>query len=423
MTILRVFELVWLASLHSVQGMSAHNIMATYVEFCKKHGIDPKDYENSLKLCIVLSLKDVHAKTIVADLQLNMYVDWDQHNLTANRAHNVFGGSNTDWIKLVAFLSELPEQILDAKSTVPKVLRNYYEMLHTAGIKLSFPAAACIFLLTNIKQLQTKNIVTDYCRIVLGQQVASEMTSFVSLQADTRFNVEDYSAGITWILSRCNVQKQFEHELQHYTQSQDSIQNKMKQHMLQVTSGRPRLKDRLQFNSAETSKRTVASVTQEAQDCFNGWCTRVRFPNNINVWLRQKLYFLQCQTFDSQEHIRQMLSADVADNVCNCKISVPEKAVINAVISRLLFHKQPFQELLLFRQDACHGFAQVQKQQLTYPLLLQLYTAAYQPKKAWKDHWLHIMPTISHTIITHVQKFVDEHPVNTQAIIETLEDS
>jgi hypothetical protein len=403
--------------------MSVNNLMATYVAFCKKHGIDAKDFENSLKLCIVLSLKDVHAKTIVTDLQLNMYIDWAYiDTLAENRVQNVFGRSNTDWIKLIAFLQELPEKIADS-AAVPKVLQTFYEMLHNAGIKISFPNAASIFLLTNIKQLQTKNIVTDYCRIVLNQLVASEMTSFISLQADERYFIEDYSVAITWILMRCKVMKNFEDELHHFIQNQDTIENKMKQHMLQVTSGRPRLRDRLQFNAAEDSKRTVASVTQEAQDSFNGWCTRVRFPNTINVWLRQKLYFLQCQTFDPEQYVREILSADVADSVCKCKVSMPEKAVVNAVISRLMYHKQPFQELLLFRQEACLGFAQVQKQRLTYPLLMQLYTAAYQPKKAWKDHWLHIMPTLSHTLIQHVQKFVEEHPLCTQIIIETLEDS
>jgi hypothetical protein len=397
--------------------------MATYVAFCRQHGIDAKDFDNSLKLCMILSLKDVHPKTIVSDLHLDMYVDWDQHNLVSNRAQNVFGGSNTDWIKLVRSLEELPVDISDLKSEIPHVLLNYYEMLHIAGIDIPFSGAASIFLLTNIKQLQTKNIVIDYCRIVLNRQVAAEMTSFLSLQADTRYNIEDYSIGITWILSRCKVVGQFENEMLHYTQNQDSIQNKMKQHMIQVTSGRPRLRDRLQFNSVEDSKRTVATVTQEAQDSFNGWCTRVRFPNNINVWLRQKLYFLQCQTKSYDEYIHQLLSADVADNACSCKIAIPEKAVVNAVISRLMYHKQPFEELLHFRQEACLGFAQVQKQQLTYPLLMQLYTAAYQPRKVWKEHWLHIMPTLSHTIITHVQKFVDEHNLNTTALIETLEDS
>ena len=91
------------------QIMSAHNILATYVAFCKKHGIDPKDYDNSLKLCIVLSLKDMHPKTIVTDLQLNMYIDWDQHNLSSNRSQNIFGGSNTDWIKLIRFLEEIAD--------------------------------------------------------------------------------------------------------------------------------------------------------------------------------------------------------------------------------------------------------------------------------------------------------------------------
>jgi hypothetical protein len=407
----------------SVYAMSAHHIMATYVAFCKKHGIDPKDYDNSLKLCIALSLKDVHPKTIVTDLQLNMYVDWDQHNLTVNRAQNVFGGSNTDWIKLVGYFDDIPVLVSDCKSEVPRVLLDYYEMLHTAGIDIPFSGAASIFLLTNIKQLQTKNIVIDYCRTVLNQHVASEMTSFLSVQADARYNIEDYSVGITWIMKRIKVLRDFENELVHYTKNQESVQNKMKQHMIQVTSGRPRLRDRLQFNAVEASKRTVATVTQESQDSFNGWCTRVRFPNNINVWLRQKLYFLKCQMHDYEEYIRQILSADVADSVCKCKISIPEKAVVNAVISRMMYHKQPFQELLHFRQDACLGFAQVQKQQLTYPLLMQLYTAAYQPRKAWKEHWLHIMPTLSHTIITHVQMFVDERPVNADIIIETLEDS
>ena len=401
--------------------MSAHHIMATYVAYCKKHGIDPKDYDNSLKLCMVLSLKDVHPKTIVTDLQLNMYIDWEQHNLSSNRSQNVFGGSNTDWIKLIKFLEEIPE--LQSKKEVPQVLQTYHENLQLAGIKISFAGAASIFLLTNIKQLQTKNIVIDYCRIILNQQVASEVTSFVSMQADIRYHIDDYSVGITWILSRCKVLNIFENELGHYMLNQDSLKNKMKQHMMQVTSGRPRLRDRLQLNSAEASKRTVATVTQEAQDCFNGWCTRVRFPNNINVWLRQKLYFLQCQTFNTEEYIRQILSAEVADSVCQCKVAIAEKAVVNAVISRLLYHKQPFEELLHFRQEACLGFAQVQKQQLTYPLLMQLYTAAYQPRKAWKEHWLNILPTLSHTIITHVQKFVDERPVNVSVIIDTLEDS
>jgi hypothetical protein len=158
------------------------------------------------------------------------------------------------------------------------------------------------------------------------------------------------------------------------------------------------------------------------------WCSRVRFPNNVCLWLRQKLYFLRCQRFDNlldienslERVLQEIVSHDVAKAVCECSIAYPDTEVIDSVITRMLFHRQPFPEMLEFRADAFIGFAHSRSQMITNPQIMQLYTAAYQHKSPWQEHWKKIVPIMNHTTITHVEKFVQTHPINMQAILQTL---
>jgi len=121
-------------------------------------------------------------------------------------------------------------------------------------------------------------------------------------------------------------------------------------------------------------------ITQMSRDSFHGWCTNVRFPNNVNVWLRQKLYFVQCQREEEnlalQHYVKETVDTALAQQIANLKIAHVETVVVQSVIAKLSFFRQPFTELVKFREVVTSGLANHVGQQLTYASIMQLYPQA-----------------------------------------------
>jgi len=164
-------------------------------------------------------------------------------------------------------------------------------------------------------------------------------------------------------------------------------------------------------------------ISQAAQDSFNGWSARVRFPNTVNVALRQKMYFLACQKEDYSAYIHTKLDADLAKQVCETPVSLPEVDVIKAVISRLNFYQHPFPELQTFRTAVNRGFPVLEQKNLTYPRVAQMYLAAYQREDHWQEIWLHVQNILNYSITKSVKDFVSLNKCNTTAITQLLDDN
>lgn len=445
-------RLPWLSTLPSVSHVristnsTSQDVVEHFVQFCERQGVNMNEYDSALKLCVMLSLAGVDVRKLCSTIIPDVFVDWVQISGVSDNGTSglrVFGENPAVWIRVMQFFS-LKDNLQDETQSVaagravltgdpvPEVLLTFGTMLKEADINLPFAHIARLFVLSSVNKQPMLKTVTQYCRIIYKNNVSNVSTQaqaqlFLGKYVDNRvkFESEHCYHGMQWVLRNFQVCDEFKNEVRYYHDHRDTVNNRMKLRAMQVHSGRPRLRDRLV--SLEQGQRrltlTTSAATQEAQDSFNGWCSRVRFPNNVCNWLRQKLYFLRCQHFNVDDVVGDMVSHDVAKKVCECTISVPETAVIDAVITRMLFHRQPFREMLDFRAEAFAGFALSHRKGITYPQIMQLYTAAYQKKATWKQHWQNVLPVMNHTVIMHVEKFVQTHPINVQAIIDTLNES
>jgi hypothetical protein len=401
----------------------SQEVVSCFVEFCEKHGINVNDTNSAFKLCISLSLIGISIPKLCESVTPSVFVDWP--NLCEGRDTPgicVFGCNTSVWVHMIQFL-ELNDRPDKLTSPVPAALTAFSELLAQAGIPLSLEHTARLFVLGAVSKQTMLNTVAHYIRMICKNVVSNQAHAFVSLYVDQRVKFESGSCfeAFEWIFQRMDVGELFKNELKHHSEHRGSIKNRTSLRTIQVQSGRLRLRDRL--NSVEFRKTVNSNtdITQEAQDSFNGWCTRVRFSNNISTWLRQKLYFIRAQSFVITQVITDMVSPDVAKAVLSCSITTPETDVIDAVISRMLYHKSPFKELSDFRNDALIGLPQIHRMSLTYPMVMRLYVSAYQA--TWKRHWQVVHPELNHTIITCVERFVKSRPFNVAALIETLADS
>lgn len=295
---------------------------------------------------------------------------------------------------------------------------------------LEFSDMIRLFVLGSVNNQAMIETVSEYYRIVFPKEIIGKKAQiFVGHYVDNRgkFEREQYLPGIKWVLQHFHVSDVFQKEVRHYYEHRDSMQSRVTLRLVQLQRGRPCLRDRLSSLDLKAHAVVACVNPQESRDKFRMWCSRVRFPNNVCLWLRQQLYFLRCQRFAKEGDLAKVLHAmvqhDVVKAVCECTVAQPDSEVINIVIRRMLYHRQPFAEMQLFRTEAFVGFAHSKSQTITNPQIMQLYTAAYQHFSPWQDHWKHIIPVMNHTIISHVEKFVQTHPVNMDAIVQTLKES
>jgi hypothetical protein len=420
------------ASRSKTQEPEAGVIARDFVLFCEKQGLDVHDYDVSLKVCVLLSLDGVDVKSLGDSLFPGVFVDWkrlsENERGVQHKGCNIFENNAVTWIRILQFFHVDQEGI---ETPPPSVLVDYQDLLKTCKMDIELPHMARLFVLSCVNNQPMLDTVSEYYRIIFPKDnIGKKAQQFVGQYVDNRgkFERDNYFHGIKWVLKHLHVRDNFKKELRYYFDHRSEMESRMILRTVQLQRGRPCIRDRLSSLDSKKPHVMNSTTTQETRDKFRMWCSRVRFPNNVCLWLRQKLYFLRCQRFDNlldienslERVLQEIVSHDVAKAVCECSIAYPDTEVIDSVITRMLFHRQPFPEMLEFRADAFIGFAHSRSQMITNPQIMQLYTAAYQHKSPWQEHWKKIVPIMNHTTITHVEKFVQTHPINMQAILQTL---
>jgi hypothetical protein len=404
-------------------------ITQVYLTFCQKHGLNERKYDDSLRMCILLSLRAVNRQAIFNDMQGDIYVDWAQFE-NNEKDICVFGNAALTWVTVLrCFDPHVFTQKVDENETIPDVLKRFNARLKTCGFDCQFSQVSFLFLLCNVNRITMTHAMTAFFRSSTENVDHSQaIKTFVMQQADERADSRDYERALAYILRKCVLLPQFESQVAQLVQSQLALRSMLTQKQTQVLSGRPRLRERLRNMTMERLELTdPAHITQMSQDSFNGWCTRVRFPNNVSVPLRQKLYFLMCMdpVYEAcaSELIKSMVDAALAEKIIAVKVSQPECGQIQSVITRLTFYREPFSALTAFRVVVASGLSLQKQAELTYAKIMQLYVAVYQREGLWQDCWKALLPVLNHTIISNVQKFVKENEFNTDAFGQLLNDN
>ena len=440
----------------------SQDVVQSFVHFCERQGVNANEPDSAMKLCVLVSLKGVDRKNLCDSICPSLFVDWVQlskgnaatpynfgkmtlhpktphsgdslPNDTSDPSINVFGDNLSVWIQLMQYFSLNPEVCNEhvakaAQDPVPQVLLTYFSLLTQSGIDLSFEDMTRLFVLCSVNNQTMLNTVTQYYQTIGRTPVSTQAQNFVGKYVDNRVKFESVPCldGMKWIFKNSRISDEFSKEVQLHHKHRGAVKKRTQLlTVLQVNSGRPRLRNRLLVSQELDQRRGTTlnpNAPEESQDSFAGWCTRVRFPNNVCMWLRQRLYFLRCQPFQINDVVHKMVSHDVASAVIDNIISTPDTTVIDSVIARMVYHRTPFKEMVDFRKIYFAGLAHAHQTSIKNPQLMQLYCAAYQDTKMWKNHWQEVNPVINHTIITAVEKFVHTTPFNAKAVIDTLEES
>ena len=413
-------------SANHTQKRSYNTIIESFIRFCRDFGCDAEDSDQSMKKAIISSIRSVNVKdTIQAIDSSNSFIDYDL--LTQNSDCNRFG-DDMEWIKMTHLLHfdvQSETMMHEIRQGVPSI---YFIINLIEDMKLkeaiSLQDMLKMYLLTNIKQLTSRHVLDLFCSDLLHRDVSREVLVLTSLLADQRFDQEQFTIDIIWLMKHLRFDDSFMREYLFFKKQELSLQDVMKQRKMQnLTRDRVRLRERIpkSENMKWKTQRICSAESQQALDSFNGWIARVRFPQITTRRMKLNAYFIRCQqNIDYSVHIHKHYVQDVAAMILEHPISIPETSVVRSVIDSIRMHMQPFTELVEFRRECFGGFAQKDSRGLTWLQILQLYIAAYQYKPIWTECWTSILPILSHQIICDVEKFTSNKSYNSDIVIDIL---
>jgi hypothetical protein len=401
-------------------------VIESFLRFCRDFGCDADDSHASFKKAIIASIRSVDVKQAVALCDPNnAFIDYD---LLAQHADiNRFGDDN-EWLKvveLIHFDMDAETMESDIRNSVPSV---QFIVSLIGEMKLSQPISLQnmlkMYLLTNIKQLTSRHVLELFCSNLMQRDVSREVLVLTSLLADQRFGQAQFTQDVVWLLRHMRFSDSFTREYTFFQKQEKSLKDVMKQRTMQNhTRDRVRLRDRIPKSNTTKwkSQQGCSAETQEALDSFNGWISRVRFPQITTRRMKLNAYFIRCQpNIEHEPYIRKHYVEDVADIICGQPITSPEVLVLQGVIATLRMHVQPFKELVEFRRECFGGFAHKDSRGLTWLQILQFYVAAYQYKTIWAQCWTSVLPIISHQIVSDVEKFTSLNKYNGDSVVEIL---
>ena len=411
---------------HAIQKRSYNTIIESFIRFCRDFGCDADDSELSMKKAIISSIRSVEVKDAIQSIDPSKsFIDYDL--LAQNHECNRFG-DDMEWIKMTHLLHfdvDSETMMHEIRQGVPTI----YFIIHLIeDMKLNEPISLQnmlkMYLLTNIKQITSRHVLELFCSDLLHRDVSREVLVLTSLLADQRFDQQQFTVDIIWLLNHLRFDDNFTKEYQFFIKQELSLQDVMKQRKIQnLTRDRVRLRDRIPKggNIKWKSQRICSAESQQALDSFNGWIARVRFPQITTRRMKLNAYFIRCQPdMDHSSHINKHYVQDVASIILEHPISIPETNVVRSVIDSIRMHIQPFPELVEFRRECFGGFAQKDSRGLTWLQILQLYIAAYQYKPIWTQCWTSVLPILSHQIICDVEKFTSNKIYNGDTVIDIL---
>jgi hypothetical protein len=372
------------------------------------------------------------------------FLDWEyvyKNNPPGER--NFIGGVN-ECITLAEYLTfpgiegHFKEQAL---LNVPVMILRVLEDLRQSGLgfatvprdadsmPVSNPAAAntqqepwvsstnmlCMFLLHNMEGLVGSTVLENHASRVLQRPVREEVLSFLAKCSDYRYAESEYGGAIAWVLRLVKPSDDFTAQLNTYLAQRETVAMAMKAKIIQVSSGRPRLLDKVKQirNMSSVTTDTGVVLTGTAIDTFDGWCTRVRFPNTVSLRLKKRLYL--CMSMSHVNHrslIPSYIQKGMADDVLKQVISMPDETVLADTISRMNIQMAPFAELLDFQKEVFRAIPQKAVSEISILTAMHLYLCAYQRPEIWRKCWTYIYPLLSTQVVKDVEDFVAKRKFN-----------
>ena len=342
---------------------------------------------------------------------------------------NVLGTSQA-WLALMALcrwerLAKEEQAIVRGYPILAHLRRHMQECGLDAGGPECYTLVCQTFLLQLVRGLPTLAAVEQLTCNHFRRDTRSACTDLLAKQSEVLFTPEEYLGTLDFVWRHCTVDvKTLRDNLNLLKVSTQEKALCLQMRNMAVLTGRPRLRDRLQTTLQSEDHRTTLDATKSTWETFTGFCHKHQFPPTLNEATKAKLYFLACQTeWSWREHLPAFLlqPGPLLDKVSSHPVTQPDRELLVRVVERMGLHGEPpFEKLTQFRAECFNSFAVVHVQHMTWPLVLQLYVAAYQPRGVWKDVWKHLIGVLSVQIIRDCERFVQANAFQADAVVRLM---
>lgn len=385
-----------------------------YEHFCNDVSLDRT--KNHIHSMMLLFQKNVDIRNAYNKIHQDPpFLDWDQtENIKSYRGYK----DTACWIHLSQFIElEADDLKWKAFTSQHKIFAHFQSSLTSAKLDISNAHAAQLFLLLNVINLQAMNVVEMFFSMLFDRAVNKEALQFFSILANIPFDKTDRTDAVVALLKDClqvNT-KLFQAEIELLHSKESKLTQIFKQKHIQATTLRPRLRSKIKQDALQGS--ALATL-----DSFKPWCDTIRFPNVFSMGHKKRLYFTMAQTrMNFHTYIQAFVhELDLAQVILQYHVKNPDIDVLTDTILQTRITSEPFAELHQFRNQCFSCFSVQQKSMLRLNDLLHLYIAAYQPPSVWKSVWKMVFPVLSIQIIKDVEGFVEENPINHQAVMNIV---
>ena len=414
------------------QRTEVQTLVHSYVTFCRNAAISGQDHQSPLKM-IIASIKSIDHRTVYQTVfPEDPYLDWEY---TAKMQTTAFGDSNAALLML-RYLTFPEADTAYARATTSeralskqiRYVNSFVSAMQQNKLFLNLAEALRTMLLYNLSHLNGTALLERFCTARFKRGTQDDVLRLIAALAQTFFQQTDYNDAMSWALSLCIVDLSFFKEVDRVLAEKESLTNLLRLKHISINTGRPRLLERLAnkrghretvaTNIITSSRPTTSSLTGESMDTFDGWCTRVRFPNTVSAMLKQRLYVVMSQPhIDHAYVVSKIVAPALCGSIVSQPITQPDETQIANVIEQLDIRMAPFAELSLFMRSCFRAFPQRNLRDMTLLKYMQLYLAAYQHKDIWKECWRRIYPLLSYQVIKDVEDFTTKNVFNQEAFI------
>lgn len=379
---------------------------------------DEHDEEYEKLKQLLLSTYREEVSNLGEDYRCPTFVNWMWvYENIAYRSENTLGDTS-NWVHFIRHIHVDRDQ-LETETLGSECFRVHNELLRSVGFikhyEIDITASAKLFLLMNVMGLTSFVAMERFLIDMFDGNMRNRSLQFISKSVDHKFNTEDYDDIISSIVACCSLGQDFMHNINIYMTMKENSKIEMRQKVLRLHRGRPRLKSLVQQHT-DTRIKTMYNMNS-----FDSWLNYVRFPNTISKRTRFMTYMIMSMpTLEQREYIEKILNADMAQNILKTPITNPDLGTIQKIIEMVSYKKQAFEELAMFRMECLGSLSVHALRQCTLTKLFQLYLCAYQCKHLWKDCWRNVLPILSFPMIQNVELFVANHPINGHEVYTAL---
>ena len=407
--------------------MDARVFTNLFLTVTKRHNIGDYDVERALKLICVASFKLIERPLLAMRMYADVNIDWENVDRTRG---NIWGDSAT-WFALLdmfdwTHLEDMQGLIVTDFPLVASVRKHLVEVELDPGKGEGWTLACKILILRYIKGLDTLHAVDLLTCHTFKRPTTAACMQFLSKQSEIMSTQDEVTDTMVFLFKHARVNTAFvEQNIAVAKAYEVDLKQSIETSRMQQVKGRPRLRDRLS-TVMDRGNVDADTLTVNMWDSYTGFCYKHQFPPTLSESLKMKLYFMACQTnWDWKTHLPKVaLGLNlIIQKVASYAVAQPDVPTLCKIIETLSMNgRASFGHLNEFRARCFEGFSVTAINRMNLTQILQLYIAAYQNKKIWKDVWTHFIGTISVKIIRDCEAFVAASPIDAEHLVCILTD-